>query len=92
MPPQQPPSDSAAWAVQVIPGARGGFGYEIRQQGKALIRQPFVPAYPGSQGFPDSLSAHSAGQLVLRKLRAGLFPPTLSRREVDSLLKAHSPR
>lgn len=72
--------------MRVIPGQGGGYGYEVLQGGKALIRQPFVPAYPGSQGFPDSLSARSAGLRVLQKLQAGQFPPTLSRSEVDSIL------
>jgi hypothetical protein len=85
-----PPAAAPAHAleVQAVPG---GYGYTLLRDGKPLIRQPFVPAVPGRMPFPDSLTARRAGELALRKLDAGEFPPALSREELQALWPAGQP-
>ena len=62
-----------------------GWGYLIRQQGRVIIDQPTIPVVPGQRSFATQQQAQRVGELVLTKMRAGHFPPTLSLSELDSL-------
>ena len=50
--------------------------------GKVLIHQPNIPAIPGNQGFELETHATQVAQLVVRKINAGIMPPSVSSEEV----------
>lgn len=64
----------------------GTFGYDILQLGKILVHQPFIPAYGGNIGFAKKHYAKATAQLMMNKMNQGIFPPSLTRLEIDSIL------
>lgn len=74
------------YTYQVIRMKDRTFGYDILQRGKTIVHQPFIPAYGGNQGFVKKRHAKATAQLVMDKMRKGIFPPSVSRYEVDSIL------
>ncbi len=73
--------------VRVIGDPDEGYGYELWQEGKRLIRQENLPALPGNVRCPDSTCARRIGQLAARRIEEGHFPPTLKREEVEALMQ-----
>lgn len=69
----------------LMANSEGGFGYDIYQDGKLIIHQPYIPAVSGNQYFKNSFRAETAANLVVYKLQHNIMPPTLSIRELDSL-------
>ncbi|TAE59100.1 MAG: DUF4907 domain-containing protein [Bacteroidetes bacterium] len=78
---------SSEWSARIIPGVGGGYGYEILKAGKVVILQPHIPSFEGNAGFTDSLVARKVSERVILKLEQGIMPPTLSREEVQELMK-----
>ncbi len=70
-------------AVKSFEGDRKG--YQVFKDGKLLIEQPGVPGVSGNTGFASAEEAEKVAGLVLHKLEAGVFPPTVSPSELDSL-------
>ncbi|MCF0060457.1 DUF4907 domain-containing protein [Dyadobacter chenwenxiniae] len=62
-----------------------GWGYRIRQDTTTVIEQRSVLHIAGNQGFQTKQQALVTAQLVKHKLDHGIFPPVLSRQELDSL-------
>lgn len=52
----------------------GGFGYQILNGEKILIRQEFIPAVQGEKPFLIAKDAKSIGELVVHKLTNGETP------------------
>ncbi|GAB2802154.1 hypothetical protein GCM10027275_55570 [Rhabdobacter roseus] len=77
-------SRKSTFTLEVQPTA-SGWGYLIRQEGRVVIDQPTIPVVPGQRSFATRQQAQRVGELVLTKMRAGRFPPTLSLPELDSL-------
>jgi Domain of unknown function (DUF4907) len=63
-----------------------GWGYDVFWKGKKVVHQPYLPAKNGNQPFKNQADAQKTGQFVYEKLQKGLFPPTISIQELDSLL------
>lgn len=63
------------------------WGYDIYIDGSLYVHQPHKPALPGINGFNNEKSAQKTAELVVSKIRKNTLPPTLSVREVDSVVK-----
>lgn len=61
------------------------YGYEVHFDGKPIIKQKSIPGKPGNDGFKDSSQAEKVARLVEYKMEAGVMPPTVSKKELDSL-------
>ena len=73
-----------------IIGSPGNFGYQIMDAtGKLIINQPSIPAIQGNIGFQTESDAKIAAEFVIQKIDKGIFPPTFSVAELDSLGLTH---
>ncbi len=64
----------------------GGYGYEIFDHRKRVIAQPYMPGVVGQNPFTDKKHAAETAKLVIRKIKDDVFPPGVSKAELDSLL------
>jgi len=62
-----------------------GWGYRILDRGTPIIEQRSIPGIPGNNGFKDEKSALATARLVADKLQKGIFAPSVSAGELDSL-------
>jgi hypothetical protein len=69
----------------IISSAGNSFGYEIQIQDKVIIRQQSIPGAPGTKGFDKKEDAEKVAALVIIKMRRGIIPPTIEKKELDSL-------
>jgi|SRR6187200_1926772 hypothetical protein len=72
-------------SYRIISSIANTYGYEILINGKALIRQKNIPGLSGSTGFKRKEDAEKTAQLVLKKLNAGIMPPSIDKHELDSM-------
>ena len=70
---------------QIIPAEANTFGYDILSDGKRIIHQPSRPGLPGNGGFKKKEQAEKVAKLVIYKLSHNIMPPTIERKELDSL-------
>jgi hypothetical protein len=62
-----------------------GWAYQISQNGKMLIDQQSIPGRAGIQGFQTENDARNVANLVCTKLKAKIFPPTVSEDDLKNL-------
>jgi len=62
-----------------------GWGYQILNHDAIYINQPHIPAVEGVKGFTDENDAIATAELIIYKLKNGVFPPTIAVDELDSL-------
>lgn len=62
-----------------------GWGYQILKDGKLMINQENIPAIQGNKGFSNKEEAEKTAEFMLSKIKNGVFPPTISIEELDSL-------
>lgn len=70
---------------RIIPGADNTYGYDILVKNRLLIHQPHIPGRPGNKGFVNKSEAEKVAGLVIKKMQMGIMPPTIEKRELDSL-------
>jgi hypothetical protein len=70
---------------RIIPSEDNTYGYEIFVKKKLLIHQPDIPGMTGNKGFTQKSDAEKVAKLVIQKLQKGIMPPTIGRKELDSL-------
>lgn len=73
------------YTYKIVEGENHTFGYEISSQGTVLVRQPFIPAVAGKQGFVSKEEAESVAKLIVQKVEKNIIPPAISIKELDSL-------
>jgi len=76
-----------SYRYQVLRNDDASFGYQIFNDSALLIHQKTIPGRSGNSGFHDSLKAGEVAALVISKLEAGHFPPTVQSTEIDQILK-----
>jgi hypothetical protein len=62
-----------------------GWGYQILQDGKLAIDQKHIPVIQGYKSFSSKEKAEKTGNFIVQKMKNGIFPPTLTEEELDSL-------
>jgi len=72
-------------AYKIIPAEQNTFGYHILENKKPLVHQPSIPGLPGNKGFNKKEDAEKCAKLVIFKINHNLMPPTVTRKELDSL-------
>ena len=70
---------------RIIPSIANTYGYEILINGKTFILQKNIPGLPGLNGFKRKEDAEKTAQLVLKKITAGIMPPSIEKNELDSM-------
>ena len=73
------------FTVKTIFSPDVGWGYQILNNDKLYINQPHIPAVAGIKGFSDENKAQITADFMIYKLNNGIFPPTISVEELDSL-------
>jgi Domain of unknown function (DUF4907) len=64
--------------------SHNGWGYEIANSHRVIIRQEFIQSIPGQMPFASKRDAKKTADLVIRKLEEGKLP-TISKRELELL-------
>ena len=73
------------YSYKIIPTVANTYGYEIYSGKKLFIKQLSIPGIPGNNGFSKKSDAEKVAKLVTFKLSKGLMPPTVEKKEMDSL-------
>lgn len=76
----------ARYGVEVFPVPGGhGYGYQISMDGGTVIHQPHLPGPSGRVPFASEADARRVAELMVTRMRAGVFPPAVSAEDLDSL-------
>jgi len=62
-----------------------GWGYDIMEKDNLLIHQPYIPGISGMQTFTSKTDAEKIANFAILKIKKGVFPPTVTKNELDSL-------
>jgi hypothetical protein len=72
------------YEVRVVESSLG-WGYEIWKEGVMVINQTHIPAIQGLRAFDSQIQAEKAAEIIKIKLDQGVFPPTISIVELQSI-------
>lgn len=75
----------SVYAFLILQNEIEGFGYELYEKDKLIIRQPHIPAVSGRSGFKTVADAEKVAVFAISKLQNNIFPPTISVEELESL-------
>ena len=76
--------DSSVCEVRTVENA-SGWGYEVWQNGAMVIKQEHIPAVQGIHAFSSQEQAQKAAEIIKAKIEQGIFPPTMSMAELQSI-------
>ena len=80
-----PDAKSISIDYKIISSANHTWGYDIYKGGKKIIHQSCVPGMPGQDGFSNKLQAKKTARLVIKKIKQGEMPPTVTPEELKDL-------
>ena len=76
--------NSSVCEVRTVENA-SGWGYEVWQNGAMVIKQEHIPAVQGIRAFSSQEQAQKAAEIIKAKIEQGIFPPTMSMAELQSI-------
>jgi len=76
--------NTSVYEVRTVENA-SGWGYEVWQDGAMVIKQEHIPAVQGIRSFSSQEQAQKAADIIKTKLEQGIFPPTMSMEELQSI-------
>jgi len=79
-----PEKNPSVYEVRTVENA-SGWGYEVWQDGAMVIKQEHIPAVQGIRAFSSQEQAQKAAEIIKAKLDQGIFPPTMSMAELQSI-------
>lgn len=62
-----------------------GWGYDIIINNEIYIHQQNIPCVSGINGFKSKEKARKTAELVVKKIKNKIIPPTINVKELDSL-------
>ena len=65
--------------------AGSDWGYDIYVDGKLYVHQPHIPATSGNTGFKNERDAKNTAELVVKKIKKNILPPSISIEELEKL-------
>ncbi len=74
-------------SYQIIDLENNTYGYSIHCGNKVYITQTTIPALLGNEGFKTKVQAKKTAELIIRKISAGIKPPTLTRSEIQNIIE-----
>lgn len=69
----------------VIKADGGRFGYYVFVDGQLMVEQKTIPGLPGNKGFISEAEAKKTADLVIKKMKEGEMPPTVTETELKKL-------
>jgi hypothetical protein len=70
---------------KIIDASKHTYGYDVFADGRLMIHQPSAPALPSNEGFKTKKDATKVALLVIKKIKKGEMPPTISIDEMKKL-------
>ena len=71
--------------AKLIPAEGNTWGYDILVEGERFIHQPSKPGLPGNRGFSTQAKARKVANLMIKKIRKGEMPPSITLEEMKKL-------
>jgi hypothetical protein len=78
-------ASSTSYTFTTIQNDTGGWFFNIKIGDKTFIIQKTIPSIQGNIAFADSAQATLVAQLMVDKLDAGIFPPSITIDELKYL-------
>ena len=75
-----------SYSSYIIRSEGGTFGYAVLANGNVLIWQTNIPGMTGNKGFAQKEQAERCAALVIRKIKAGETPPTVTEKELEKIM------
>lgn len=69
----------------VIKTDGGRFGYYVFVDGQLMVEQKTIPGMSGNKGFINEAEAKRTAGLVIKKMKEGETPPTITEAELKKL-------
>jgi hypothetical protein len=79
------PCADADISIKVIPSVNNTYGYDILLYKRPFVHQPNIPGLPGNEGFATKERAKTVAEFVVKKIRNGEMPPTVSVKELEKM-------
>ena len=70
------------YTYEVISTINNTYGYDVYSEEKIFIHQSSVPGVPGNRGFKTKVDAEKVAKIIIRKLKKGQMPPTITVKEL----------
>ncbi|MDO9255037.1 MAG: DUF4907 domain-containing protein [Bacteroidales bacterium] len=76
---------SSTYTFKILPSNNDTWCYDIYRGGEMIIHQVNIPGLPGNDGFKNKSDAEKVARLVIKKLKSGEMPPTVTIDELKNL-------